>query len=150
MTINQPAAGTEQRLTFRLLSYWNRIRGDKKFPSLSDVNISEITEMWHFTFTIAVSGPVSDHMFQYFGPELASIFGHDYSGESMENAMQDLMISNTIGFYDKIFETKAPISESSSFHKDGGEVRFRSLIVPLSSDGTVIDYVLGTTNYKIF
>lgn len=114
------------------------------------MNIAEITEMWHFTFTIDVRGAPEDHVVQYFGPQLATIFGHDYSGESMEHAMQDLMISNTIGFYDKAMDTGAPVSESSSFHKDGKEVRFRSLIVPFSSDGTTVDFVLGTTNYKIF
>ena len=140
----------EQRLTFRLLSYWNRIRGTRELPSLSDVNISEITEMWHLTFTIDVSGGEEDHKFQYFGPDLATIFGTDYTGQYLADAMNDTTVNNTLGFYPKVMEDGKPHSESSSFYLEGKEVRYRSLIVPLSSDGETIDFVLGTTNYKIF
>lgn len=144
--INQP----EQRLTFRLLSYWNRIRGTRDFPSLHEINIGEITEIWHYTFTLAVTGPPDEHKFHYFGPQLAAIFGVDHTGDLMADVMQDSMIVNTIGFYDKVITQRAPVSESSSFHLGEKEVRYRSLIVPLSSDGQTIDYLLGTTNYKIF
>lgn len=120
-------------------------------PSLKDVNIGEITEMWHFSFTMAVSGELNDHFFQYFGPELASVFGEDYTGSNVAEAVGDSeLLSNTLGFYLKVIETAAPLSESSSFFMNGKEVRYRSLIVPLSSDGKTIDYVMGTTNYKIF
>jgi hypothetical protein len=141
----------EQRLTFRLLSYWNRIRADKEMPALTDVNIHEITEMWHFSFTMDVSKPLAEHFFQYFGPGLAAIFGEDHTGDKVQAAMHEsALLSNTLGFYEKVISTATPQTESSSFFMDGKEVRYRSLIVPLSSNGTAIDYVMGTTNYKIF
>ncbi len=141
----------EQRLTFRLLSYWNRIRTDRPLPALTDVKIHEIAEIWHFSFTIDVSKGVKEHFFQYFGPGLAQIFGEDFNGSNAALALQEsAYLSNTIGFYDKVISSKAPQSESSSFFMEGKEVRYRSLIVPLSSDGNTVDYVMGTTNYKIF
>ena len=149
-TPTPPPSGEEQRLTFRLLSYWNRIRGDKPLPALADVNIQEIQEMWYFTFTISLGNMPEDHSFHYFGSKLADMFGNDYSGEMLESALKDLMIENTIGFYEKVVAARAPVSESSSFYLEGKEARYRSLIVPLSSDGQTIDYLLGTTNYKIF
>lgn len=143
--------GQEQRLTFRLLSYWNRIRGTRAMPALSDVNISEITEIWHFTFTIDLVDP-HGHRFQYFGPSLASVFGQDYTGEYLADVMEQDggMLANTIGFYDKVVEKAEPALEAASFFSEGNEVRYRSIIVPLSSDGKTIDYLLGTTNYKVF
>lgn len=145
-----PISGQEQRLTFRLLSYWNRIRGARAMPSLSDVNISEITEMWHFTFTIDVKDP-DGHRFQYFGPSLASVFGQDYTDEYLAEALEnDGMLGNTIGFYDKVLEKAEPALEAASFYSEGNEVRYRSIIVPFSSDGTTVDYLIGTTNYKVF
>lgn len=120
-------------------------------PALTDVNIQEIAEMWHFSFTLDVSKPLNEHFFQYFGPGLAAIFGEDYAGANAQVAMQEsALLSNTIGFYEKVIATAAPQTESSSFFMDGKEVRYRSLIVPLSTDGKTIDYVMGTTNYKIF
>lgn len=142
-------SGAEQRLTFRLLSYWNRIRGDREFPSLADVNINEITEMWHFTFTIALKEDGCPN-FHYFGPELIQIIGEDYTGEDVDAAVEGGLLGNLIGFYPKVIEQRSPVSESSHFYNEGKEIRYRSLIVPLSSDGKQIDFLVGTTNYKIY
>lgn len=142
-------SGTEQRLTFRLLSYWNRIRENQEFPSLQKVNISEIAELWHYTFTIEVS-PDGLHSFQFFGQELINLTGENLTGELVERAMEQALISNLIGFYDKVLTQRAPVSESSQFYLEGKELRYRSLVVPFSDDGTTINYLLGTTNFKAY
>ncbi len=118
-------------------------------PSLSDLNIREIEEIWHFSFTIDVTDP-DEHVFQYFGPDLASIFGTDYTGDTVTEAMNDVILNNTIGSYTKAMEKREPTMEAASFHYDGKELRYRTLVVPLSSDGETIDYIMGTTNYKAF
>ena len=142
-------SGAEQRLTFRLLSYWNRIRGDREFPSLADVNINEITEMWHYTFTIALKEN-GEHDFHYFGPELIQVIGEDFTGMQVEEAMEGELLGNLIGFFPKVVEQRSPVSESSHFYSGEKEIRYRSLIVPLSSDGENIDFLVGTTNYKTY
>jgi hypothetical protein len=120
------------------------------FPTLGDVHISEISELWHSTFTIEVAKD-GNHRFQYFGPELANIFGGDYTSEPVAQSLADnSMLDNTIGFFMKVVERRSPVSESAVFFMEGKEVRYRSLIVPFSSDGQVIDYLLGTANYKVF
>ncbi len=120
-------------------------------PSLADINISEIQEIWHFTFTIDLVA-ADGHTFQYFGPSLATVFGQDFTGETLAQAMEnDPMLANTIGFYEKVMETREPAMEAASFYLEGQEVRYRSIIVPLSGDGgETVDYLLGTTNYKMF
>ena len=142
-------SGTEQRLTFRLLSYWNRIRATREFPSLADVNIQEIAEMWHLTFTIALPENEKPY-FQYFGPELVGIIGENLTNVDLEDAFHNSIMGSLIGFYDKVVAQRAPVSESSQFYNDGKEIRYRSLILPLSSDGQRIDYLVGTTNYKAY
>lgn len=125
------------------------MRGDRLFPSLADINIQEILELWHFTFTIDVQQDEM-HFFQYFGSELATVFGQDYTGETLAEAMNDVIVDNTIGFYPRVISTREPALEAASFYMDGMEMRYRSIIVPLSSNGMDIDYVMGTTNYKAF
>ncbi len=141
--------GQEQRLTFRLLSYWNRIRGSRSMPSLKDINVSEIEEIWHFSFIIN-STEHDNHKMHFFGPDLISVFGQDYSGEAMKEALQEPILGNTIGFYYKVLEAKEPALEAASFFNDGNEVRYRSIIVPLSDDGHNVNFLMGTTNYKVF
>lgn len=145
-----PPQGTEQRMTFRLLSYWSRVRAGKEMAALSDIQIAEIPEVYHFSFTIALGQDESEHHFQYFGPDLANVFGQDYTGYTLAEALNDVMVNNTIGFYDKVVRERQPVSESSEFFSEGREVRYRSIILPCSSNGTDIDFLIGTTNYKIF
>ena len=109
----QPPYQTEQRLTFRLLSYWQRIRADRPFPALADVNIHEIEELWHFSFTIDVSTP-DNHIFQYFGPELGGLFGNDYTGEHVNEALDHVVLNNTIGSYEKAIFQRQPAMESAA------------------------------------
>lgn len=126
------------------------MRAGKPMPSLGDVNIAEITEIYHLTFVIALGANEDEHNFHYFGPELASIFGVDYTGYTLSEALGDVMVNNTIGFYEKVVNEKTPHSESSEFFSEGMEVRYRSIILPCSSNGVDVDFLIGTTNYKKF
>lgn len=126
------------------------MRGDKSMPSLGDVNIAEITEMYHLTFVLKLGANEDEHQFHYFGPELATIFGVDYTGYTLTEALGDVMINNTIGFYEKVIAERTPHSESSEFFSEGQMVRYRSIILPCSSDDGTIDFLIGTTNYKKF
>ncbi len=148
MTDTPPPHKQEQRLTFRLLSYWNRIRGDRTYPSLSDMHIHEIQEIWHYSFVIDIR--TDDPVFHYFGPDLSSLFGVDYTGELVSEAMNDVILNNTIGVYEKATIERKPLTESASFYYDGKELRYRTLIVPFSSDNATIDFLMGTTNFKAF
>lgn len=118
-------------------------------PALSDVNIQEILELWHFSFTI--DARETDHRFYYFGPSLQNVFKEDYTGESVQNVMNDdVIVNNTIGFYERAILSQEPVMEAASFFSEGDEVRYRSIIVPLSSNGQTVDFLMGTTNYKLF
>lgn len=143
--------GHEKRGTFRLLSYWSTMKGDREFPKLEELSVQVLEDMWHLCFVIEIRDPIEESVFQYFGPELATVFNTNHGGEPVKQAFEDdWILENTVGFFPKIIKERQPITESSEFFLEGDEVRYRSLIVPLSSDGKKIDYVMGTTNYKIF
>lgn len=148
MTENQQ----ERRLTFQLLCYWNELRADREFPRMDELHIEKIEHIWHNSFVIDMrEEDPAEWEFQYFGSDLVEIFEDNWAGEKVFDALQkDSKLDNTISFYRQVKEKKTPISESSEFLVEGQEVRYRSLIVPMSSDGKTVDYVIGTTNYKVY
>jgi hypothetical protein len=118
-------------------------------PAMSEVKINEIEEIWHISFVIDVTE--EKHCFQYFGPALAEIFGEDFTTEDMEEALdKEPLLANSIGYYPKVIETRQPALDASAFQNNNEEIRYRSIIVPLSNDGENVHYLLGTTNYKSF
>lgn len=143
------ATGYERRLTFRLLSYWNRIRGDQDFPRFADVQADALGEVWHYCFIIGMATGDAPN-FQHFGKELRALFHQDYAGQALGQALQHSPLGQTIGFYEKVCQRRAPVSQASSFVLEGCEARYRSLIVPLSTDQQEIDYLIGTANYRVF
>jgi hypothetical protein len=74
----------------------------------------------------------------------------DFTGENVAEAMNDVILNNTVGSYVTCIEKREPTMEAASLFYDGKELRYRTLIVPFSSDGITIDYLMGTTNYKAF
>lgn len=89
--------------------------------------------------------------FEYFGPALARLFGKDYTGTVVEEAArEEPKIATMLGFYQKVMERHSPVSEASEFFLDEQQLRYRSVIAPMSTDGEHIDRLIGTTNYKVF
>ncbi len=143
--------GNERRMTFRLLSHWQRVRGDKSYPHPDDIRLDDIPELKEFCFIINTrSEDSADYRFDYFGPRLSEIFDGDCINDTIDEAFgSDSKLESTIGFFSKVLEKQEPLSESESFITGSQRILYRSLIVPISTDGQQIDYLLGTTNFKI-
>lgn len=143
-------ASNEHRKTFLLLSYWNSIKDDSKFPDISEVNIGEIGELWDYCFILDMSDK-SNPEFQHFGSELIRIFGHDYTGEHLGDENMHTILADVSKFIDEVWLMESPVSHCGEVTIDDVISRYRSLIAPLSedNDGT-IRHLIGTTNFRTY
>jgi hypothetical protein len=138
----------EQRMTFRLLSYWNKLKGEREIPSIKEVNITELGEVWGFCFTICLDDEEKVDEFQYFGAELVALTGVDLSGLNVEKSLPGTMMAQLMDFYPQVILLRSPVSKASKCLQNGCEILYRSLIVPFSSDGNKVDFLMGTTNFR--
>jgi hypothetical protein len=142
----------EQRQTFRLLAIWHEAKGNAaKFPSLEALQLAKYPDIHEMTFIIDVmTEDPKQFYFDYFGHELSNIFDHDHTGALLEDAfMENDLLRNTISFCTNPLRTKMPACESSVFQVSERNAYYRSLVVPVSSNGKKIDFLVGTANYKI-
>ena len=59
------------------------------------------------------------------------------------------LIENAAGNYQEILSRGVPISRGGEFVKyDGMKVLYRSIILPMSDDGTVVSGLLGAANCR--
>ncbi|MCC7260184.1 MAG: hypothetical protein IT567_04055 [Alphaproteobacteria bacterium] len=86
----------------------------------------------------------------FFGAQLVQAFQSDCTAFQVGEALDNFLLSSTIDFYHTVITRRAPVSEASRFIIGGKEARYRSLVVPLSTDGNTIDYLIGTANFRIF
>lgn len=143
-------ASSEQRSTFRLLSYWNRIREDQKFPMISQVSIGEMADLWDVCFVLDMSNRVEPE-FQHFGSQLVEIFKQDHNGMKLRE-VDHPVLSDIPKFLDEVWLMESPVSHCGEVSHEDEKLRYRSLLAPVSEaeKEEEIIYLIGTTNYRAY
>lgn len=140
-------AEAERRLTYRLLNYWDVLRGQRPFPALADIDGSKIPELWPWCFVLDTQRTRSTPYFQYLGTDLAKYSGIYLSGE------QDwrlTLLDKAASHLDRTLAAREPIIiEDELVRYDGRQLLFRSIMLPLSDDGDAINHVLGAANGRL-
>lgn len=137
----------DKRLVWQLLNYWQDCRGTRDFPSLSDIDPEAIDHLWPHCFVLDTVAASNFPYFNYLGPELAKYSGILLSGQS--NWTQTLL-DKAVDQFNEAVEKRLPvIVEDEMTLFDGGQLLFRSVLLPLSDDQKTINYLLGGANGKI-
>lgn len=140
----------EQRHTFRLLTYWNSIKGDGKIPDISAVSLGEMGDLWDYCFVLGLENR-HDPDFQHFGSELVRVFGQDYTGKNLSDVREHAVLSDISKFIDEVWLMESPVSHCGEVTADGQLLRYRSLLAPVSEDqDDHIHYLIGTTNFRVY
>ncbi|TNE57974.1 MAG: PAS domain-containing protein [Alphaproteobacteria bacterium] len=138
---------TERRLIRRILQYWLDKAGERAFPTLDDIDPTELRGDWHWCFVI---DQLHDHpfpIFSYMGAEVGKysrilLSGHDDWSKSV--------LDKATIHYGQVLERRdAVLVEEKLLRFDGKEIAFRAVLLPLSSDGENITQILGAANGKI-
>lgn len=141
-------ASYEQRHTFRLLSYWNNIKEEDKFPDLSEVSLAEMGDLWDYCFILDVGSP-DDPEFTHFGSELISVFGSDYTTKKLSDAVIHPVLADISSFIKEVWLMEAPVSHCGEVSHEDEKLLYRSLLAPISeNEDETIHYMIGTSNFR--
>lgn len=134
----------ERRLNRRVYSYWEAKRTAARFPAPTDIKAAELAEDWPFCFVLDIGAGFPK--FDFLGAELAKFSGVFLSGR---NEWTSTVLDKATGQVGKVIESGGPVfcdDELTLF--DGKRLLFRSVLLPLSADGTRITHLLGAANGK--
>jgi hypothetical protein len=139
----------ERRLVLRLLQYW-RSRGDiDHFPSVTAIDGKAIPDMWPHCSVLDVAGKETDPEISYVGTALGESAGADLSGQRLSKAPADTLIAEGLSYYGQVLIKKVPITFGGEFvDRRGIKILYRSIILPLSENGSDIDRLLGAANCR--
>jgi hypothetical protein len=142
----------EKRMTMHLMAFWNECRGeDGTLPSLAMLRKSDLASSWEMLFVLRVNQVRAESSsFEHFGSDLERIFGLNYKWSTLEKAFTHPILGPTLERYAPAIHDPLPVLHQGAFPCQGGVAKFRSLIAPLSQREGVVDYLIGTANYKIF
>lgn len=141
--------GLERRLVLRLLSYWRDLCGNRHYPSFADVDPAAVADMWSWAFVIEVVGHESDPVLRHVGGSLAGLAHQPLVGLRLSAIPSDTLVSHAVSYVRAVIAKGVPISRGGEYMRDGDvRVLYRSILLPMSDDGTTISGVLGAANCR--
>ena len=137
----------ERRLTWRLLHYWETLRGARNYPTFSEVDGSTIPDVWPWCFILDTRRDYPSPYFHFLGESLAKYSGIYLSGK---DDWRMTLLDKAAAHLDRTLAAREPIIiEDELVRYDGRPLVFRSVMLPLSEDGAEITHVLGAANGRI-
>jgi hypothetical protein len=139
----------ERRLVLRLLSYWRDVCGDNDMPLPKDIDGSAIPDMWDYSFIINIDGD-EGASFESVGDWHVEFHGKPVVGVSVGDVGDNTILGHSTSYLDEVVKRQIPVTYGGEFiDADGNEILYRSILLPLSSDGVNVDAVLGGANCRI-
>jgi hypothetical protein len=133
----------------RLFRYWDRRRGERAMPAYADIDVAELAELQANLFSVdIVAGDVTaggaEPRFRYreVGSALTAIMEQDLVGKFVDE-MPLLFRKFALPAYREILRARRPTYKETNRFEGWMVIRYRRLMLPLSSDGETIDTILG-------
>ncbi len=139
----------ERRLNIRLLDYWQILRGERPYPAVQDFKFEAVEDLKPHLFLLEFSDGDIDPVFRYIGDALAEDCGQNLLQKPVSQVPRHTLLTQVTDHYLQVLAHKAPISfEAEYIDAAGDDVLYRSILLPLGSDGETIDCVVGAINRK--
>jgi len=141
-------AGIERRLVFRLLDYWEQKKGERKMPSLNDIQASELIDDWGWCFLISLGVEGESAVFTHIGSLIWPAERASLIGAQVSNCPDMTLIKQATSFMPRVLELGVPVSIGGECEDGGDALLYRSTLMPLSSDDVFVDALFGGANCR--
>ncbi len=141
----------EQRLTRRLLSYWQTLCHGNKYPELSHFNTASVEDIMPHCFRVSVEKRTKPiFIYEQMGREIANVHGRSLIGQPIE--------SHTMLFPGKTLHqglAKAAdgvaVEEEGHFLSPAGQMyKYRACMLPFGSVGRGVTHILVGLSWRAF
>lgn len=137
----------ERRRTQRLRIYWERIRRDRAFPAMRDIDPERLPVEWADCFVIA--DVVRTPRFEYVGKSLTLDCGRDLTNRPVAAAPPATLIGQSTSGVAEVLSSRTPVVVEGEFqHASGPVLQYRSIILPFSDNRQTIDCLVGAATWR--
>jgi hypothetical protein len=138
----------ERRLVLRVLSRWQEACGDERDrPARGDLDPEQFGDDWASCFILDL--PESgEPVFLYAGAAFAGPGWSEAAGRRISECPEGTLLRAATSFIPRVLARGIPMSNGGPGENFGKRILFRSILLPLSEDGTRIDALLGAANYR--
>ncbi|ABD24680.1 hypothetical protein Saro_0232 [Novosphingobium aromaticivorans DSM 12444] len=139
----------ERRMQVRAYNYWASQLGTGSFPRVTPLLEGHNPDFADNIVLLHFDAGIEDPAIVWLGQKLADECGTETSIHRLSQIPGRSLLSRITDHYMQIIANQAPIGFEAEFvNQYGRTVLYRGILLPYSSDGTAIDYIMGAINWK--
>jgi hypothetical protein len=139
----------ERRMQVRAYNYWAGLLGEHSFPPVASLLDGQYPEFADNLVLLHFDEGIEDPAIAFLGAKLAEECGTESSITRLSQVPGRSLLSRITDHYMQIIANQAPIGFEAEFvNHFGRTILYRGILLPFSSDGARIDYIMGAINWK--
>jgi hypothetical protein len=139
----------ERRMHVRAYNYWVSLLDGRDYPSIEDLEPSEVTEFAAHSVLLDFTGGRENPATPYIGERIRQACEIDGTVSTISDVPSRSLLSRLTDHYLQIIANRAPVGFEAEFVNQAGEtICYRGILMPFSSDGDTIDFLYGVINWK--
>ncbi|TAE34779.1 MAG: PAS domain-containing protein [Alphaproteobacteria bacterium] len=144
--------GYAKRIGERLQHYWESSRGDRTMPFESDIDTSQLEDVWDACFLIRVDEGNAPR-YVYMGTQLVEAYGDDIQARDVCERLAYPASTTMLHRIDEVISSKAiQYQEGEFINASGLRVCHRSILLPMATEHKPEDvaFILGGMRWKYY
>lgn len=147
MTIEKDQQTGDRRLVMRILAQWQALAGERGLPRRSQIDPRRFGQDWRHCLLIDVDPEPAQSRLAFVGEWLRDPTWPTFDRQCVSECAAETLLHSATSYLARVVAERAPLAEGVATHI-GAPVRFRSILLPLSEDGSRIDGVIGAANCR--
>lgn len=141
------------RLHEEVLNYWESLRGNRPFPTESDIDPDEVADIWPSCFLISLDDVTRrlGYRYSYLGEALIEAYGDDIKNPEI---VMRLISTNSLPLakrFDEVVKSKAPLFDEAEFvNLKQMRIKYRTCLLPLGNSDGQVTHILGSMRWKAY
>lgn len=141
----------EKRLTTRLITYWEKLKGDDFCPGYEQLNPSALDDIWNNCLVLHAQPSVGEkrpYTYVHCGELISQAIGKDLRGQTMTTNMRFFPGAKIIKRIDEVVAqaSPSPLLDDGQFVNDAGKVvKYRACLLAFGANNIVSHVVIGVS-----
>jgi hypothetical protein len=139
----------ERRLIMRFYRLWAARAAGRSYPALVDLSREDLLPFKDHTILIDLQEGYDNPKLRVIGSHIAAQLETSLLGAAPDAAPRGSILSRVTDHYLEVLANKAPVAFEAEFKlREGWEILYRAILVPLSRHDDRVEFVMGVINWK--
>ncbi|UAT43052.1 PAS domain-containing protein [Anaplasmataceae bacterium AB001_6] len=140
----------ERRIINRLRDYWNKVRKDRLYPSIDDIDLEELSDIWDdYGFLIKINYSdkkgMTDYQLTHIGKKIVDLHKEHNFEYNIPIISEDL--EGIVSYIESVIDSKDSVIDESEAETMEYVLKFRQCFLPLGKNDNKVDQIIGAFNY---